>query len=79
MVVPQHVMLYASGGYVWDQFKRHPYEISPGLSVYPTGTRSWRLNLHTINVYKTPTGSTFGYYTAGQTGWTYSLGTDILF
>ncbi len=79
MVVPARAMLYASGGYVWDQFKRYPYEISPGLSVYPTGTRSWRLNLHTIYVYKSPTGSTFGYYTAGQTGWTYSLGTDILF
>jgi hypothetical protein len=79
MVVPHRVMLYTSGGYVWDQFKRYPYEISPGLSVYPTGTRSWRLNLHTIYVYKSPTGSTFGYYTAGQTGWTYSLGTDVLF
>jgi len=79
MVVPHHVLLYTSGGYVWDQFNRHPYEISPGVSWYPAGTRSWRLNLHTINVYKTPAGSTFGYYASGQTGWTYSLGTDILF
>ena len=30
-----------------------------------SGTRSWRLNLHTINVYKTPAGSTFGYYASG--------------
>jgi hypothetical protein len=79
MIVPDRVLLYTSGGYVWDQFKRYPYEVSPGLSVYPTGTRTWRLNLHTIYVYKSPTGSTFGYYTAGQTGWTYSLGTDVLF
>jgi len=79
MVVPKYVLAYVSGGYVWDQFQRHPYEISPGLSYYPTATRSWRLNLHTIYVYKSPTGSTFGYYAPGQTGWTYSLGTDILF
>ena len=79
MIVPHRVLLYTSGGYIRDQFKRYPYEISPGLTVYPTRTRSWRLNLHTIYVYKSPTGSTFGYYTAGQTGWTYSLGTDILF
>jgi len=79
MIVPRRILMYASGGYVWDQFERHPYEFSPGLSFYPTGTRSWRLNFHTINVHKSPTGSTFGYYTAGQTGWTYSLGTDILF
>lgn len=79
MVVPRHVLLYTSAGYVWDQFQRHPYEISPGLSWYPMATRSWRINLHTINVYKTPAGSSFGYYASGQTGWTYSLGTDILF
>ena len=79
MIVPRRVLLYTSVGRVWDQFNRDPYEISPGLSFYPTGTRSWRLNLHTINVHKSPTGSSFGYYTAGQTGWTYSLGTDILF
>jgi len=79
MVVPRYVLLYMSGGYVWDQYQRHPYELSPGLSVYPTRTRSWRLNLHTIRIYKSPTGSTFGYYAPGQTGWTVSLGTDILF
>lgn len=79
MVVPDHLMAYVSGGYVWDEFKRYPNELSPGLTWYPMGVRSWRVNLHTINVYKSPTGSTFGYYTAGQTGWTYSLGTDILF
>jgi hypothetical protein len=79
MVVPRYVLLYVSGGYLWDQYQRHPYEFSPGFSVYPTRTRSWRLNLHTIRVYKSPTGSTFGYYAPGQTGWTVSLGTDILF
>jgi hypothetical protein len=79
MVVPRYVLLYVSGGYVWDQYQRHPYEISPGFSVYPTRTRSWRINFHTINVHKSPTGSTFGYYAPGQTGWTFSLGTDVLF
>ena len=41
--------------------------------------RSWRINLHTTRVDKSPTGSTFGYYAPGQTGWTVSLGTNILF
>jgi hypothetical protein len=79
MVLPRHLMLYATGGYIWDQFERHPNEFSPGVSWYPTGTRSWRVNLHTIHVEKTPAGSTFGYYASGQSGWTYSLGTDFLF
>jgi hypothetical protein len=64
---------------VWDDFKRNPWEVSGGVSVYPTGTRSWRLNLHVIRIEKSPTGSNFGYYTAGQSGTTVSVGTDIIF
>lgn len=79
MAVPHRLLAYVSGGYIWDQFKRYPWEVSPGASFYPFETRSWRINLHMIHVYKSPTGSTFGYYTAGQTGNTFSLGTDILF
>jgi len=79
MVVPKIVGIYASTGYVWDEFKRNPWEVSGGVSVYPTGTRSWRLNLHVIRIEKSPTGSNFGYYTAGQSGTTISVGTDIIF
>jgi hypothetical protein len=79
MVVPKYVGLYGTGGYVWDDFQRNPWEVSGGVSVYPTGTRSWRLNLHVIRIEKSPTGSNFGYYTAGQSGTTVSVGTDIIF
>jgi hypothetical protein len=79
MVVPRLVMLYTSAGYMWDDFERHPYEVAGGVSVYPSKTRTLRLNLHIIDAHKSPTGSSFGYYTAGQTGTTYSIGTDVLF
>jgi hypothetical protein len=79
MVLPKYVGLYATTGYVWDDFERHPWEISGGASYYPTGTRSWRLNFHVIRIEKSPTGSNFGYYTAGQSGTTFSLGTDVIF
>lgn len=79
MVVPKLLGVYATYGVLQDQFKRNPYEISGGASFYPTGTRSWRLNLHVIRVEKSPAGSNFGYYVAGQSGMTYSLGTDIIF
>ena len=79
MLVPHYVDLYVTGGYIWDQFKRYPWEVSPGFSVYPLSVRNWRIDFHMIHVYKSPTGSTFGYYTAGQTGNTYSIGTDFLF
>ncbi|HTO91746.1 MAG TPA: hypothetical protein VMJ70_11505 [Candidatus Sulfotelmatobacter sp.] len=78
MVVPKHLGIYGVTSYIWDEFQRHPWEVAGGASFYPYGSRSWRLNLHFIHVEKSPASSTFGYYTAGQTGNTISLGTDIL-
>jgi hypothetical protein len=78
MVVQKKLGMYVTAGYIFDEFERNPWEISGGASFYPYGTRSWRVNLHLIHVDQSPTGSSFGYYTAGQTGLTLSLGTDIL-
>lgn len=78
MVVQRLVGVYLTYGYVFDEFDRRPWELSGGASVYPSGTRSWRLNLHLIYIARSPTASNFGFYTAGQTGTTISLGVDIL-
>src|SRR5688572_26765282 len=78
MVVPKKAGLFVSGGYVFDDFARNPWEAGGGISVYPSGTRSWRLNLYVMRIEKSPASSTFGYYTAGQSGTILSLGTDIL-
>jgi hypothetical protein len=78
MVVPRKLGVYAASSVIFDEFKRNPWEVAAGASFYPFGSRSWRLNLHLIHIEKSPTGSNFGYYTAGQTGTTISLGTDIL-
>jgi hypothetical protein len=78
MVVPKKLGIYAVGSYIMDEFERKPWEVGGGASFYPFGMRSWRLNLHILHVDQSPTGSNFGYYTAGQTGTTISLGTDIL-
>ncbi|HSE45800.1 MAG TPA: hypothetical protein VLA89_10800 [Gemmatimonadales bacterium] len=78
MVVPRKLNLYAAAGYVFDHFDRKPWEIAGGASFYPYGNRVWRLNLHLIRIEKSPTGSSFGYYTAGQSGTTLSIGTDLL-
>jgi len=79
MVVPRYVALYGTYGRVFDDFERNPWEVSGGISVYPMGVRSLRLNAHVIRVERSPAGSNFGYYTAGQSGTTISLGTDIIF
>jgi len=79
MVIPGLVGLYGTTGMVFDEFDRDPWEVSGGVSFWPVGNRSWRLNMHVIRIEKSPTGSDFGYYTAGQSGTTFSLGTDIIF
>ncbi|MBF5043090.1 hypothetical protein FGE12_11890 [Aggregicoccus sp. 17bor-14] len=78
MLLPKKLGLYGSASYVFDDFQRHPWEVLGGLSYFPFDARSVRLNLHVIHVEKSPTGSSFGFYTGGQTGTTLSLGVDIL-
>jgi hypothetical protein len=78
MVVPRKVGIYGTYGLVIDEFDRDPYEISGGANYYPSGTRSWRLNLHLIRILRSPAASNFGFYTSGQNGTTLSLGIDIL-
>jgi hypothetical protein len=78
MVVPRLVGVYGTYGKVIDEFDRNPYEISGGVSFYPSGTRSLRLNAHWIRILRSPAASNFGFYTSGQSGNTLSLGVDIL-
>ena len=78
MVLEKKLGIYAGTGYIADEFKRHPWEVKGGASFYPYGNRNLRVNLHYIHIEKSPTGSSFGYYTAGQTGDTISMGVDIL-
>jgi hypothetical protein len=79
MAIPKTLMVYVVGGYVFDQFRRFPWEAGGGADYYPGHSRSWRLNLHCFHVKKSPTGSSFGYYLGGLTGTVFSLGVDILF
>jgi hypothetical protein len=78
MVVPKALMLYAVSGYVFDQFKRNPWEAGGGLDFYPARMRSWRVNMHVLHVNKSPVSSFFSYYQPGQTGTIFSLGVDFL-
>jgi hypothetical protein len=78
MVVPKRVCLYGIYSGLVDEFKRNPYEIGGGLNIYPYKTRSWRINLQALHVYKGAAGGVFGLYAAGQTGANLTFGTDIL-
>ena len=78
MLLPKYLGVYASGSLVFDQYRRRPWELAGGVSAFPFGARTFRVNLHLLHVDKSPTGSNFGFYTAGQTGTTVSLNADLL-
>jgi len=50
-----------------------------GTNIFPFTTRDIRLNFQAIHVNRSPVSSTFGYYTAGQDGMTYSAAFSVLF
>jgi len=78
MAVRRLLNIYMVHSLFFDAFKRRPWELGGGVNIYPLKNRSWRLNGQVIYVYKSSAGGTFGLYTAGQTGPTVTLGTDIL-
>ena len=78
-LIPKALQVYGATSWIFDDFKRKPWDIVAGLNWYPAGTRSLRLNLHGIYVDKSPASSSFGFYINGQTGPTISTGVDFLF
>jgi hypothetical protein len=78
MAIPRKLCIYGVNSMVIDEFKRNPWEAGGGVNIYPIKTRSWRINLQAMYVYKSAAGGTFGLYTTGQTGTTFTIGTDFL-
>jgi len=78
MAVPKILCVYGLNSMIIDDFKRNPWEAGLGVNIYPMKTRSWRINVQGMHVYKSAGGGTFGLYTSGQTGNTITIGTDIL-
>jgi hypothetical protein len=76
--IPKKLEVYAATSQVFGQF-RYSYEYLGGVNFYPADTRNFRVNAQVIGVNRSPTGSTFGYYVAGQKGVTLSLASSILF
>ena len=77
-LIPKALQVYASTSQIFDQFKMYPWEIVGGMSYYPAGTRSFRLNLNAIFVNKSAASSSFGFYLGGLNGMSFSTGIDIL-
>lgn len=78
MAVPKILCVYGITSQIRDEFKRNPWEAGVGVNIYPYKTRSWRINMQAVHVYKGAAGGVFGLYTAGQTGMNFTFGTDII-
>jgi hypothetical protein len=78
MLVPKILCIYGINSMIFDEFERNPYEAGGGFNIYPAKSRSWRINLQGMYVYKCAAGGTFGLYSAGQTGPTITAGVDVL-
>jgi hypothetical protein len=78
MAVPKILCVYGITSQIRDEFKRNPWEAGLGVNIYPYKTRSWRINMQAVHVYKGAAGGVFGLYTAGQTGMNFTFGTDII-
>lgn len=77
MIVPQKVALYGINSMLIDEFERNPYEVGGGLNIYPSSSRSLRINVQYLFLNKSAAGGTFGLYTSGQTGSNITFGVDI--
>jgi hypothetical protein len=80
--IPKRIELYVATSQIYgdkDAGFGNSWEYLTGFNLYPFKTRDTRLNLQYINVTRSPVGSTFGYYTAGQDGDTVSVAYSLMF
>lgn len=78
MLIPKTLCIYGVNSMIIDQFERNPWEVGLGANIYPSKTRSFRINAQVASIHKGAAGGTFGLYTTGHTGTTITIGADIL-
>ena len=80
--LPRTLELYTATSQIFPDSSRgyrHSYEYLMGANWYWSHTRNQRVNFQVIDVTRSPASSTFGYYTGGMTGQTYSMDVSYLF
>ena len=80
--VPRMIELYVATSQIYGDKGAgfaNSSEYLVGANCYPFDTRDSRINVQLIDVNRSPVGSTFGYYTAGQDGQTFSVAFSLMF
>jgi hypothetical protein len=81
-LVPRKIELYAATSQVNgddDAGFGDSHEYIIGMNYYPVDSRNQRMNFQVIDVTRSPVSSTFGYYTGGQDGTTFSAAFSVFF
>jgi len=80
--VPKKLELYAATSQIFGDKGAgfsNSSEYLFGANYYPFNSRNHRLNVHAIDVHRSPVSSTFGYYVGGQKGTTFSTAFSVFF
>jgi hypothetical protein len=80
--VPKKLELYAATSQIFGDKAAgfdNSNEYLGGANFYPANTRNHRINAQVMHVDGSPVNSTFGYYTGGQKGTTFSLAASVFF
>jgi hypothetical protein len=80
--VPKKLELYAATSQIFGDKGAgfsNSSEYLFGANYYPFNSRNHRLNVHVIDVNRSPVSSTFGYYVGGQKGTTFSTAFSVFF
>ena len=80
--IPRKLETYASTSWVFPDSGAgydQSHDFILGANWYWSGTRYQRMNFQWINVTRSPASSTFGYYTGGMNGNTYTVDVSMLF
>ena len=80
--VPRRIEVYAATSQIYGDKSAgfgNSSEYIGGLNFYPAGSRNHRLNLQIQDINRSPVSSTFGYYTGGQSGTTFSMAFSVFF
>lgn len=80
--IPQTLEVYAATSQIFADESlgfEDSHEYILGMNYYPFDSRNHRLNVQYIDVTRSPVSSSFGYYTGGQDGETFSAAFSIFF
>ena len=78
MLKPAKLQLYVAGSQIFGQYG-DPWDIGPGVNVFPFHKKSFRLNGQALYVSRTPVGYSAVPFPLGGTGFVFTFDVEVVF